>query len=669
MTNRSPIKVLVVEAKSARAKLGHEESPLQSIADFEIVYAERLPLAVRLLAECRESGSPCDIVLLDLTTSAAALNADEDGLDAFRLAKALFPEIPLVTLVKNITSENVAAMLAEGAQGCLEKEELNISVLAETLRQAIWRYRSENKRFRAMLDAAPMGIVLAVGRQMVMANPIALEIFGKSENELAAQSIVQIFPAEIRSNLEKALDQGLVDQFFEGDFLNDEGKINRQRIFLKAVLLNNAPALAIYLVSAANADSLSIKTDFENKRFELIQIKQKKMLSLGRLASGISHDFNNLLTAINGYSEHLLTVTTDQPIIRKGLKSILNAGEAAADLTRRLAAFGHSNSTEKGALSIDEAIRALSSQIEYQLGPRIELSLSLTRPGQRANIPFEQFEKLLENVCANSKAAMPAGGKVIISTALSDLDTPMAFPNSFWQLQPKDPSGSFLVVNIQDTGIGMDSEILENLFEPFFSTKKGGRGSGLGLAEVYGILENRGGGIAVATQVGQGSHFRFLLPLNLVAEETLKWPQPQAAQSVEETQFLAKPAWTETILIVDDESSMRDMLTTVLTRFGYQVLAAASIPEALDIVADHAEEIDVVITDMMLRGARGTELAESLQNHKPGQRIIFISGHGLDTLADQGIHVPADAFLEKPFSPTQLDQKIKSILDAVKKSS
>jgi CheY-like chemotaxis protein len=235
---------------------------------------------------------------------------------------------------------------------------------------------------------------------------------------------------------------------------------------------------------------------------------------------------------------------------------------------------------------------------------------------------------------------------------------------SFSHLAPAPAPGGPIVISVQDNGIGMSPETLECLFEPFYTTKRGGRGTGLGLAAVYGIVSQAGGGITVSSAPGQGSRFRIHLACESVAEAN---GGPVASAPAVEQGWKPQPN-RETILVVEDEPSLREMIVAILERYGFALLEAASADEAMEIVTENPEGVDLVVTDVMLRGEGGHELAESLQSLKPGLRTVFISGHSLESLADRDIILPADAFLEKPFSPSELAAKVRSVLDAARKA-
>jgi two-component system cell cycle sensor histidine kinase/response regulator CckA len=687
MPIRFPIRILLVEDRNGKAG-----SLLAGKPEFEIRVADKLATAVRSASEAQAAGLAPDILLLDIgdvdaeSFSADAMDVAGVGTDPFRMARALLPGIPIVTLSNHVEDSISEAMIAEGAQACLAKDGLDGRSLADALKQAVMRSRSESRRFRMLFDSAPIGILLAVGRRVVMANPSALATLGLTEEELAPLSVLDLFPASSRSVLGKALDApgagsaSVPETSFAVELERRDGTFLRCRIFVKGALLNDAPAVALYLAPFTAAETTSVETaaaetatgEAPSDRGHSRQ--SRKMDALGRLAGGVAHDFNNLLTAINGYSEHLLTLTGNEGPLASGLTAIRNAGDAAASLTRRLLTFSRADHTEEAALRVDEAIREMVPMLRGLLGGNVDLRLAPGAEGESARIEPKQFEQIILGLCANAKDAMPAGGILKITTEASGPDA----DESYTHLAAA--PGPHVVITVEDTGTGMLPETLECLFEPFYTTKRGGRGTGLGLATVYGVISKAGGGISVRSAPGRGSSFRIHLPAAAALAPAGTngamgaVPGASTASSDAPTHRSAASSWRqdgnhESILVVEDDSGLREMLRIVLERSGYSVLEAMSASDALDMLELNSEGADLVVTDMMLRGESGLDLAESLHAIRPGLPILFISGHPLETLADRGLKVPADAFLEKPFPPSLLADKVRALLTAARRVS
>jgi signal transduction histidine kinase/CheY-like chemotaxis protein len=659
---KKPLRILLIEGPEPIA------GPLLAASPgFELVRVERISSAGRLFETSISEGQAFDILLLDLTTSAATLNPQDEGLDAFRLARALLPGIAIVTLGSSARGNIVDTLISEGAQACLEKSGLNGEILAAHMEQAVLRNHAESRRFRALFDSAPIGILLAVGRRIVMANPEALITLGKSEKDLGSLSVLDLFPTDSRTTLEKALDthEGLEIQeaAFDASFSRIEGNPQPCRVYVKGALLNNAPAVALYLAPLAGAklyqDLEKPKIQFQNK---------EKMAALARLAGGAAHDFNNLLTAINGYSEHLLTLAGDSEPLNKGLKAICRAGDAAVELTRRMLSFSATEPVEAKPIVIDEALSSMANHLEKMVGPEIDFVMKLQVPDHSANWPIEKLDQVMVILCMNAKEAMPQGGTLTLSSlAINDNGFSPDSKTIYTHLEARLKPG--MVITVEDTGHGMDEEILRCLGEPFFSTKQGGRGTGLGLASVYGILKQLGGGLSIESHPEAGSRIQLYFP----AQPSINPRADQKEDQKMESNSRPNPASPlkgfgngETVLVVDDDSSIREMLLAVLGRFGYKTLEATSAYEALEFIEQEPNGVDLVLTDVLLHGEGGHELGEKIQLIKPGLQTVYISGHSLESLEDLGIKIPAAVFLEKPFTPVQLANKVKTILDTAR---
>jgi two-component system cell cycle sensor histidine kinase/response regulator CckA len=647
------LSILLIENRGGIAR-----ALLSSQAGFTVVHADRLSKASALCSQPESQGA-YQAILVDLALP------ESKGIDSFRRAAALLPGAPLVALYQGEVPGLAETAIAEGAQACLNKDGLDGGALAQALRQAVLRSRAEGRRFRALLDSAPIGILLAAGRRVIMANPSGLEILGRTEAELSQASVLDLFPEAVRPGLEKALDtaDGDIPQArFTAELDRPDGSAQACQVFVTGAMLNNAPAVALYLATVEGLPAPASMQAESASPASAKHIRQaRKMEALGRLAGGVAHDFNNLLTAINGYSEHLLTLPGAEGALASGLKAIRRAGDTAAALTRSLMSFSRSDGGEARSVRVDAAINEMAPVLQRLVGDVVEFRVKLEAGNAAVRLEPGQLEQLVLNLCVNARDAMPAGGSLTLTTSVQDVE-----PHSLFTHLAAKPGGSgeHVLISVQDSGTGMGAETLECLFEPFYTTKRGGRGTGLGLATVYGIVSQANGGINVESAPGRGSRFRIYLARDASAAET---GEDSAEGSGKDAVWKPQPN-RETVLVVEDEPSLREMILAILQRYGFALIEAASAAEAMDIVTERPDEIDLVVTDVMLRGEGGHELAEALQSVKPGLRTVFISGHSLESLADLGITVPADAFLEKPFSPAQLAAKVRSVLDAARKA-
>ncbi|HEX2757759.1 MAG TPA: PAS domain S-box protein, partial [Thermoanaerobaculia bacterium] len=374
----------------------------------------------------------------------------------------------------------------------------------------------------------------------------------------------------------------------------------------------------------------------------------QKMEGIGRLAGGIAHDFNNLLTAILGYSELMEAQLPDDEDLRSSLREIHHAGERAAALTRQLLAFSRRQVLQPELLDLNAVVSEVEKLLRRLIGEDVKLVTRLDPALGSIKADPGQLEQVLMNLAVNARDAMPEGGTLTVETANIMLDTGFAMAN------PGARSGEYAVLTVADTGIGMSDEVRSHVFEPFFTTKERGKGTGLGLATAYGIVKQSDGYITVDSEPGHGTTFRIYFPRAAGA----------AAASGRGERSALSPRGTETILLVEDESGVRRLSRTILEAQGYTVLEAASGDEALEIARSHAGEIHLVATDVIMPGMSGRVLWDQLRVLRPKSRVLFMSGYTDDAIARHGVLEPGIAFLQKPFTPFSLAQKVREVLDA-----
>jgi PAS domain S-box-containing protein len=374
----------------------------------------------------------------------------------------------------------------------------------------------------------------------------------------------------------------------------------------------------------------------------------QKMEGIGRLAGGIAHDFNNLLTAILGYSELMEAQLPDDEDLRSSLHEIHRAGERAAALTRQLLAFSRKQVLQPRLLDLNTIVSEVEKLLRRLIGEDVKLVTRLDPALGSVRADPGQLEQVLMNLAVNARDAMPEGGTLTVETANTVLDAGFAAGN------PGARSGEYAALTVADTGIGMSDEVRNHAFEPFFTTKEQGKGTGLGLATAYGIVKQSDGYITVASEPGRGTTFRIYFPRATGA----------AAPSGLGERPALSPRGTETILLVEDESGVRRLSCTILEAQGYTVLEAASGDEALEIARSHAGEIHLLATDVVMPGMSGRVLWDRLRVLRRDPRVLFMSGYTDDAIARHGVLEPGIAFLQKPFTPFSLAQKVREVLDA-----
>jgi signal transduction histidine kinase len=377
------------------------------------------------------------------------------------------------------------------------------------------------------------------------------------------------------------------------------------------------------------------------------QLRQaQKLESVGRLAGGVAHDFNNLLTVINGYSEVLLSELEADDEKALSVGEIKKAGEKAALLTRQLLAFSRKQILQPEVLDLNVLVGDMEKMLRRLIGEDIELATHLNSGSCRVKADPGQISQVLMNLTINARDAMPEGGKLIIETSRVYIDETLAASH------PEMPPGEYVLLVISDTGIGMDSETRSHLFEPFFTTKGLGKGTGLGLPMVFGIVKQSGGHIWVYSEPHMGTTFKIYLPH--IGDENMTSSPPSSA--------VAHSGW-ETLLVVEDESEVRQLIVKTLAGLGYRVLEKSNSEEALQCAQEHNGPIHLLLTDVVMPGSSGKILAEQLASLRPGIRVLFMSGYTENVIAHKGILDPGIEYIPKPFSPAALATRIRELLD------
>jgi two-component system, cell cycle sensor histidine kinase and response regulator CckA len=380
------------------------------------------------------------------------------------------------------------------------------------------------------------------------------------------------------------------------------------------------------------------------------QLRQaQKMEAVGRLAGGIAHDFNNILTAITGHADLLLQDLGASDPRREDVEEIRRSGERAASLTRQLLAFSRQQVLQPKVVDLNALVMDMDKLLRRLIGEDIELATVLDPALGRVRADPGQLEQVIANLAVNARDAMPQGGKLTLETRNVDLDQGYAVRHSM--VQP----GPYALLAVSDTGIGMDAETQSHIFEPFFTTKPRGQGTGLGLATVYGIVKQSGGFIWVYSEPAHGATFKIYVPrVDAPAESAAAAPAAASADV---------PGGSETILLAEDEPAVRAVARQGLERRGYTVLVASSGSEALALAQQLGATINLLVTDVVMPGMSGRDLAERLAAQRPGVRVLYISGYTDNAIVRHGILDPGLAYLQKPFHPDALARKVREVLD------
>jgi PAS domain S-box-containing protein len=516
-----------------------------------------------------------------------------------------------------------------------------VAILHARAMESLASAMSANARLDAVIRSTPLAI-LSLDREgnVTSWNAAAEHIFGWSPEEAVGRPL----PFAI-GNSEEII-QGIIERTLRGELIAGEEMTQRRKddspfeaTIWTAPLQDRSDEISGILVTVADIS--------DRKRLEEQLRLSQKMEAVGRLAGGIAHDFNNLLTVINGYSSMLVASMKGNAYAASRAEEILAAGTRAAELVSQLLTFSRRQVIKPQPLDINEFVRDVERMLRRIIGEHIELRTVLAPDAGWIHADFNQMEGVLLNLATNARDAMPDGGGLTVETAhfevLPDQQSP--YPD----LAP----GSFVRLVVTDTGRGMDSYTQQHLFEPFFTTKEKGKGTGLGLSSVYGCVEQNHGRIFVASEPGRGAAFSIYLP-------RIEPPQSAAAPKTAAPGF---QKGTETVLLVEDESAVRRMLREALCNAGYRVWEAGNGADAVMQWGSFIEEIDLVVTDVVMPVMNGLRLATELQARRPGLNVVFMSGHSEDVINGQSGVSSAPYILQKPFVPDVLVCRVREILD------
>ena len=521
------------------------------------------------------------------------------------------------------------------------------AALGSQIGQFIERKRAEEAlarsetTYRSLVEDSPFGIFRSTpDGQLLAVNPALVSILGyDSEEELLQKNMaadVYVDPAQ-RARL--------LDEVLKLDSLTGESLWRRKDA--KTITVRHTARVVRDAEGRVEYFNVLVEDITERKLLEAQLRQAQKMEAVGRLAGGIAHDFNNLLTAITGYTDLALADLREGDPMRQDMEEILRAAHRAAGLTHQLLAFSRQQVLAPRVLDLNEVVQTVDKMLRRLVGEDVELQ-SVLAPGL-GHIKADpgQLEQVIVNLAVNARDAMPTGGKLTIETA----DVEMA------ETRGRDlttvPAGRYVMLAITDSGTGMDEETKARIFEPFFTTKEQGKGTGLGLATVYGIVKQSGGFIWVYSEPGPGTTFKIYLPRVEGAADALAPPVGPAQV----------PRGTETVLIVEDEQAVRALAKTALARKGYRVLEAANGGEALLLCESERAPIHLLVTDVVMPGLGGADLAQRLAPLRPDMKVLFISGYTDRAAARHGTMEPGAAYLEKPFSLDALARKVREVLD------
>jgi two-component system cell cycle sensor histidine kinase/response regulator CckA len=552
------------------------------------------------------------------------------------LASPLYPVMLQLTyesiLVGASTMIASAAVVGAATYGRLRS-------LARTLRET-------EERYRALFEQHPLPMFVwdAESKHFIAANNAALEHYGYTREELLEMSVWDIRPQEAIPQVQR-----LIERLPPGRHVfpglrhrKKDGTIIVVDVMAHDLTWDGRPARLVLAndVTERERAQEELRTSEEHLR------QAQKMEAVGRLAGGIAHDFNNALAVIKSFSHFLIEDLDPDDRRRSDVREIAKAADRAAAMTRKLLAFGRKQVLQPKALDLNTVVASMGPTLRRMLGPSdITVKMDLDPTARVIEADPGQIEQVILNLAANARDAMPRGGTLTIHTRNEVLERAAAK----WEVRP----GSYTLISVSDTGIGMDETTKAHLFEPYFTTKEQGKGSsGLGLSTVYGIIKQSGGHVWVDSAPGQGTTFRIYMP-HATSRDSLPTvsPRPHVAA-----------AGQETILLVDDEEALRVAARRMLQGAGFTVLQASDGADALRVLAEHTGPVHALVTDVVMPRVGGPELVRRLREVRPDLPALFISGYTEEGVRTQGVLQPDAAYLEKPFSQDDLVRKVRELL-------
>ena len=520
------------------------------------------------------------------------------------------------------------------------REELELaSELARRAAAAIETERTA-ERYRMLFEASPlpMWVYEADTLRFLAVNDAAVRKYGWTRDEFLGMTIKDIRPPEEIPSLLLNVNTGDGFGSPRPDTWRHQTKDGR---LLDVEITAGRIEFDGHRAALVLAHDVSEKMQLQRRLNEA-----EKMEAVGRLAGGVAHDFNNLLTVIGGYAEILLQQESE----REELQEIARAAQQASALTRQLLAFSRRQVLHPRVLDLNQIVSSMEGMLQRIIGDDVSVAVKLADGLAHVEADRAQIERVILNLAANARDAMPDGGALTIETANVELDETQVAKHG------DGTAGPHVLLAVSDTGTGMDDDVRRHLFEPFYTTKPAGQGTGLGLATVFGVVKQSGGGIYVYSEPGRGSTFKIYLPATAASGAEADMDGAEAGVR----------RGTETIMVVEDDAGVRELARLMLEANGYEVLAVEDAAEAISVCSENPARVDLLLTDVVMPGVNGRMLAERLGEVSPAMRVLFMSGYSDEAVHRHGQITDNAAFLEKPFTERALAHKVREVLDGVR---
>ena len=572
-----------------------------------------------------------------------------DGLAVLRAIKARWPDCPVIMFTGTGSEEVAVEAMKAGLDDYVLKTANQYARLPGAVQRAVerktqWRALKEaENRYLTLFNDLPIGLCKTTPAGKILdANPAVVQMLGYPDRA----SLLNLSAAGLcadtadSSRWQQLIGGDTVVRGFQTQLRRRDGSFVSVEANIRAV--RDADGRVLYFES-------SVEDITERLNLEAQLRHSQKMESIGQLAAGVAHDFNNVLTIIKGHADLLLARDNLPADYSGSLERISSAADRAANLTRQLLTFSRRQVMRPQVLGLNDVIRNVARMLERTLGGNIAVRFDLASGLPPIYADAGMLEQTIMNLAVNARDAMPKDGEFLIGSTATEV-TP-----SYTRQNPEARVGRFVCLTVVDTGVGMDAQVLSRIFEPFFTTKEVGKGTGLGLATVYGITKLHRGWIEVSSEVNKGSAFKIFLPA------TSKPTDAPAAEPVEKE----IRGGNEALLLVEDEPELRALARQILECYGYRIFEARTGAEALKLWPQHAQEIDLLLTDIVMpEGITGWELAGQLRAERPDLKVICASGYSIDLLNKQFDAPGAFRFLQKPFKPQTLALAVRECLDA-----
>jgi two-component system cell cycle sensor histidine kinase/response regulator CckA len=540
----------------------------------------------------------------------------------------------------------ISAKVIYDSEGRREGSFAMVSDITERKRAEKELINSEEK-FRMLAESSAFAIMMHQGDNWIYANRAAEEISGYAEEELCSMHFWDIVHPDHRDMVKQSghsRQQGQVmPRAYEFKIITKDGVEKWVSLTGNPIQYEDKPTALISVTDITERRQAEVEKDKLATQLEHSQ----KMESIGRLAGGVAHDFNNMLSVILGYSEMAINQVGPGHQLNRHLTQIRNAAQRSAELTQQLLAFARKQTVAPRVLDLNETIESMLKMLQRLIGEDIQLQWHPKADLWQINVDPSQIDQILANLCVNARDAIADVGKIVIETENSTIET------DYCESHPGFLPGEYLRLAVSDDGCGMDKETLDKLFEPFFTTKETGKGTGLGLATVYGIVKQNNGFVNVYSEHGQGTTFTIYLPRH----------KGKGGQKRPEAPVMPTARGHETILLVEDEPAILEITTTMLEHQGYTVRAAGTPGDAIRLAREHTGEIDLLVTDVVMPEMNGRDLAKNILSLYPQIKRLFMSGYTANVIAHHGVLDEGVYFIQKPFSIKDLAAKVREALD------